>query len=771
MTDSNSETPAEEKPSRFKLPRFKAPVVSRRGLLIGGGVGAGLIVAWALWPRQYRPNMKAADGEHLFGPWLKIAEDGKVIVGIPQSEMGQGVYTHLAQVVAGEMGADWRTVAVQPLMPSPLFSNDLLARKWASAFAPENMDAAQLPDGFVQALSQRNAFVVTAGSSSLRQFEQPCRLAGAAARMLLAQAAADRWGVNWEACEEAGGFVTYEDKKLSFAELAAEAAEYDMPEMPPLRAAPGSVVPGGAAPRLDAPAKVDGSATFAGDIRLPDMLYASLRAGPIGDTRLKSLNRKGADGVAGLERVLKTDRWVAALATNWWAANRALDMMAPVFETRGAMANSDDMMAHLKSRFADGKGYIIAQTGDVEATQAAEAETRVYDAEYAISPAVHAPLETRSATALFADGRLQLWLAAQAPEAARQAAASAIGISADDVLLYPMMAGGSFGRNLDGEIAAQVAVLAKAAERPVQLVWSRPEDFMRDHYRPPAVVRMTASLGAASQIQGYSVRVATPPAMRQVAERLCGESAVDAAKATSGEYDPLALEGAFPPYAIPNISVAHFPAEIQIPAGRWRGNAHNITAFTRECFIDELAAKAGVEPLTYRMRMLGGEARLARCLTRAGALGEWDGGADGSGKGIACHAMRRGYIAIVAAAQTDDEGISVRKITAVVDAGRIINPELAKQQIEGGIIFGIAQAVGASTAFDAGLPLARRLRDIDLPRLADIAEIEIEFLPSQEEPAGIGELGVPAVAPAIANALYSASGLRLRELPLLSRGL
>ncbi len=771
MTDNASAPATDTKLPRFKLPKFNAPDVSRRGLLIGGGVGAGLIVAWALWPRQYRANMKAANGEHLFGPWLKIAEDGKVIVGIPQSEMGQGVYTHLAQAVAGELGADWRTVAVQPVMPSPLFSNDLLARKWASAFAPENIDAAQLPDDFVQVLSQRNAFVVTAGSSSLRQFEQPCRLAGAAARMLLAQTAADRWGVNWEACEEAGGFVTYEGKKLSFAELAAEAAEYDMPEMPPLRSAPVNVVPGGAAPRLDAPAKGDGSATFAGDIRLPDMLYASLRAGPIGDTRLKSLNRKGANGVEGLERVLKTDRWVAALATNWWAANRALDLMAPVFETRGALTNSDDMMAHLKSRFADGRGYIIAQTGDVEATKSADAGTRVYDAEYAISPAVHAPLETRSATASFADGRLQLWLAAQAPEAARQAAASAVGISADDVLLYPMMAGGSFGRNLDSEIAAQVAVLAKAAERPVQLVWSRPEDFMRDHYRPPAVVRMTASLGTASQIQGYSARIATPPAMRELAERLRGESVVDAVEATSGEYDALAVEGGFPPYAIPNISVAHFPADTQIPAGRWRGNAHNITAFTRECFIDELAAKAGVEPLTYRMRMLGGEARLARCLTRAGALGEWDGGADGSGKGIACHAMRGGYIAVVAAAQTDDDGISVRKITAVVDAGRIVNPDLAKQQIEGGIIFGIAQAVGASTAFDAGLPLARRLRDIDLPRLADIAEIEIEFLLSQEDPAGVGELGVPAVAPAIANALYSASGLRLRELPLLSRGL
>jgi len=766
-------TAGDNKPvgNRQRANASAAPALTRRNILIGGGVGAGLIVAWSLWPRSYRPNMKVAAGEHLFGPWLKIAEDGKVIVGIPQSEMGQGVYTQLAQVVASELGADWRTIAVQPAMPSPLFANDLLAHKWASAFVPNSMDSDQIPGKVVDALSERSAFVVTAGSTSLRQFEQACRMAGGAARMLLAQAAAARWDVNWEACEERGGFVTYQDKKLSFAALAAEAAEFDLPEAAPLRASLPEIMPGGAAPRIDVASKVDGSASFAGDIRLPDMLYASTRGGPIGDTRLKSVNRAGAKGVSELVTVLKNERWVAALATNWWAANRALDLMAPVFETTGALADSDAITEHLKSRFADGKGYIIHSTGSFDSTKSPDAVTRVYDAEYIVSPAVHAPLETRSATARFTDGRLQLWLASQAPEAARQAAADAIGISADDVVLFPMMAGGSFGRNLDSEIARQVAVLAKTAERPVQLVWSRAEDLMRDHYRPPAAIRMTAAMGQGSQIAGYSARFATPPVLREQAARLMGDSVVDARRASAGEYDPLAVEGAVPPYGIPNISIAHFPAEIPIPSGRWRGNAHNITAFSRECFIDELAAKAGIEPLSYRMQMLTGQTRLARCLSRAGALGEWDGGAGGSGKGIACHAMRGGYIAVIAAAQTDDAGISVRRITAVVDAGRIINPDIARQQIEGGIIFGIAQAVGASTGFDRGLPLARRLRDIDLPRLADISEIIVEFLPSNEDPAGVGELGVPAVAPAIANALYSASGLRLRELPLLSRGL
>ena len=360
------------------------PNVTRRGLLIGGGVGAGLIVAWALWPRKYVPNMNAAEGEHLFGPWLKIAEDGKIIVAISQSEMGQGVYTQLAQILAEELGADWRSVGVQPAMPSPFFTNRFLAHKWAQAFAPNNIDPKQMPNAIVDTIAQRSAFVVTGGSSSVRQFEQPCRLAGAMGRMLLCQAAAARWDVNWEACEAKQGFVTHEDKKLSFAELVVEAAELDPAETPPLRAAPEGQFAGQDIPRLDVPAKIDGSASFAGDIRLPDMLFASIRGGPIGDTRLKSLNRAGADKVKGLERVFKTDSWVAALATNWWAANSALDLLAPVFETKGALADSDEMAAHLKSRFADGNGYIIHENGNFEATKAAEAATRVFDSEYSI---------------------------------------------------------------------------------------------------------------------------------------------------------------------------------------------------------------------------------------------------------------------------------------------------------------------------------------------------------------------------------------------------
>ena len=747
--------------------------VTRRKLLVGGGVGVGLLVAWGLWPRKYQPNLRPAPGEHLFGPWLKIAEDGKVVVGVPQSESGQGVYTALAQIVAGELGADWRSVAVQPVPPSPLFANSLLAREWAPAFLPKGVALDANGGSVASAVNEfaaRNMFVVTGGSSSVRQFERPCRESGATARVLLCQAAAARWDIDWEECQTDKGFVTFGQKRIAFAELVVDAAGLKPPSPVPLFTSPRNRLTGRDAPRLDSAAKVDGSASFAGDIRLPDMLYASVRAGPIGNTTLKSAKTKALK-ISGVVNVVKTDHWIAAVATNWWAANKALDAMAPVFNTKGRMADSGQIAESLSSAIAKGPGTRLIAEGDVDAAMASEAATRVFKADYSVAAAVHAPIETRSATAEFRGGRLQLWMASQAPQTARLAAAKAIGIDVNDVVFFPVMAGGSFDRNFDSLIAAQAAVIAKQVERPVQLIWSRPEDFIRDHVRTPALGRMSGAIDRDGRVAGLAVRVAAGSTMRELANRMDGQSAHEAQIAAGDEFDVLAIDGATPPYAIPNLTVDHFPVALPMPTGPWRGLAHSYTCFFIESFIDELAQKAGVEPLSYRMQMLVGQTRLARCLTGVASMANWDGGASGSNKGLACHSMRGSHIAIIASARTSETGVRVDRISAMVDCGRLINPELARQQIEGGIVFGLAQALGASTEFENGLPTARRLRDIDLPKLADIPEITVEFIRNDEAPGGVSELGVPAVAPAVANALSSAAGIRLRELPLLSRGL
>lgn len=747
---------------------------TRRKLLVGGGIGAGLLVAWSLWPRQYQPNLRAADGEHLFGPWLKIAEDGKVIIGIPQSESGQGVFTALAQIVAGELGADWRSVAVQPVSANPLFANELLAREWAPAFWPESVNPQLIggaTEGFIEEQARRQNFVVTGGSSSIRQFEKPCREAGAAARVLLCQAAAARWDTDWEQCETDKGFVVFGKKRLAFADLVADAAELSPPDPIPLRPSPRNHLSGRDAPRLDLSAKVDGSASFAGDIRLPDMLYASVRGGPIGDTQLKSANSKAASKIRGVVNVVRTDHWIAAVATNWWAANKALDAMAPVFKTTGVMADSGQIGQALSDAISKGPGARLVRIGDVDASLEKDAGTRVFKADYSVAAAVHAPIETRSATASFQNGRLQIWIASQTPHNVAQVAAAAIGVDAGDVTVYPVFAGGSFDRNFDNLIAAQIAVIAREIERPVQLTWSRPEDFIRDHVRSPALARMTGSINRDGQVAGLAVRVATASTMRELAGRIDGNSINDARRSVAGVHDVFAVEGAVPPYAIPNLTVDHFPVKMPMATGPWRSMAHSHNCFFIECFIDELAHKAGVEPLSYRMQMLVNQTRLARCLTGVATMAGWDGGVGGSSKGLACHSMRDSHIAIIASARTGETGVRVERISAMVDCGRLINPDLARQQIEGGIIFGLAQALGSSTDFENGLPTVKRLREIDLPGLADVPEITVEFIRSDEAPGGVSELGVPAVAPAIANALFSAAGIRLRELPLLSHGL
>ena len=748
--------------------------ISRRKLLVGGGAGVGLLVAWGLWPRRYAPNMRAADGEHVFGPWLKIAEDGKVIVAIPQSESGQGVYTALAQIVAGELGADWRSVAVQPVSASPIFANTLLARAWAPAFLSENIaiDADIGPvASSISEIARRNMFVVTGGSSSIRQLERPCREAGAAARTLLCHAAAARWGIAWEQCETERGFVIAGQRRLSFAELVVEASALDLPSPIPLNPSARNRLSGRDAPRLDLSAKVDGSVSFAGDVRLPDMVFASVRAGPAGNTRLLSADEKAGLNIRGVLQVVKTDNWVAAVASNWWAANNALDAMAPVFRTKGRMADSTEIGQSLSDAITKGPGFRATTFGDIDSAMAPETGARIFKADYTVGAAVHAPIETRSATADFRDGRLQLWLATQAPQAARIAAAKAIGISVDDVVHHPMMAGGSFDRNFDNSIAAQVAVIAKAVGRPVQLTWSRPEDFLRDHVRSPALGRLSAAINAKGAVTGLTVRVAAASTMRELANRIDGQSTDEARKAASGQYDVLALEGAQIPYAIPNVTIDHFPVSMPMPTGPWRGLANSYNCFFIEGFIDELAHKAGLEPLSFRMQMLAGQPRLAQCLTGVANMVGSNGGVLGSGRGIACHSMRGSHIAVIVTASNSETGVRVDSIHAMADCGRLINPDLARQQIEGGIVFGLAQALGSATDFESGLPTARRLRDIDLPKLADVPEITVELARNDEAPGGVSELGVPAVAPAIANAIFSAAGIRLRELPLLSRGL
>ena len=744
----------------------RLPHVSRRSILVGATAAGGLAVAWALWPRAYSPNLTAAPGEHVFNAFLKIGDDGHISAIVPQCEMGQGVTTLLPQIMADELGADWRTIAVETAPISPIYANTLLVDEDSATFTPRSgvPDAVQDVRSWVRReWAVRNGVMLTANSSSVRMFEGPCRDAAAQARALLMKAAARRWDADWEECDTQDGFVTLGTKRLRFGDLAAEAATLTPPAEPVYRASSADPLYGKELTRLDLPAKVDGSANFAGDIRLPDMVYAAIRQGPLGATRLKSIDRKAGMASPGLLHIVTHERWIATVARNWWVANRALDRFAPVFETEGPPISTDTIDAALVAALGD-DGYRIASKGDV--AEAMEGRRRL-TAEFLVAPALHASIETRTATAAPDGDGIRIWVATQAPTQCRDAIARATGLPDNAVTLFPMMAGGSFDACLDHSVAVQAAIIARQIKRPVQIAWSRAEEIMRVAPRAPARAKLTATLNAAGGLDALVTRIAVPSTNHEVRARLFDNRPADEAqRASVGRPDAAAVDGAAARYAIPHYAVDHCPADIGLPTARWRGNADSYTAFFTECFIDELAARAGTDALSYRMAMLGDAPLLARCLLTATSLGGWEGGLAGTAQGLACHSMRGSHIALMATARQSDKGLQVEQLVAVVDAGRLVNPAIARQQVEGGLVFGLAAAVGATTDYEGGVAAARKLHQLGLPRLSQCPEIIVEFVDSDRDPGGLGEIGVPVVAPAIANAMFAATGRRIRRLPL-----
>lgn len=740
--------------------------LSRRQLLFGSAAGGGLIVAWALIPRRYPLPLSPAEGEHAFGAWLKIAEDGVVTVAVPQLEMGQGITTLIPQVVAIELGADWNRVAVEPAAVSPAYANVALAAHWAELWMPAFAGAASAPDSaLARRFAEGSRFQATADGQSLAAYEGPARQAAAAARTLLAKAAAARWGIDWEECEAEGGFIRHGARKLGFGALAAEAAGQDLPGSPALRTKPPAPQ---RFPRLDLPSKADGSHVFAGDVRLPDLVFAAIRHAPLGEAELATVNDAAAKGMDGFLGLVRGKDWLAAVAESWWTAERALAAIAPRFTVaRPAQSEQIDAALHEGLHFGDATAF--ASSGDPKTWLSRDFSLAV---RYDVAPGLHATLETASATARFKAGRLELWVASQSPQSLRAAAARALDLKTGDVVLYPMPAGGSFDRRLEHDHAVEAALLAREVGRPVQLTWSRWQEAVAGRPRTPVAAVLAARCAPSGEPIAWKARLALPASAREFGARLFGdEGPWEAIASAEGEGDRLALEGAEPPYALEHLLVEHVPTRIGLPTGRLRGNAHGYTAFFTESFMDELAVRAKREPLAFRMALLGKEPRLAHCLQRVSALANWNGGSDGSGQGIACHRIGGGRIAAVATARRDENGVRVDRICAVADIGRIVNRDIAHQQIEGGLIFGMGLAIGASTSYVQGLPLNGRLGTMGLPLLADCPEIVVELVDSRAEPADPGELGVAVVAPALANALYSATGLRFRKLPLLSEDL
>ncbi|MES2172938.1 MAG: molybdopterin cofactor-binding domain-containing protein [Pseudomonadota bacterium] len=737
--------------------------INRRTLLIGGGAAAGLLLAWGVWPRSYQPNLSAGPGETIVNAFLKIDASGQIIVVVPQTEMGQGVTTVLPQILADELGADWRTIAVQSAPISPLYANTLLAREWlASDWTRLLGDAG---DWVIGQYATRGALMLTGGGTSVPMFRDAYRDAGAAARVLLCKAAAARWAIPWESCDIQEGIISDGGAhRMKIGDVVGDAARFDLPDILPYRQGQDGRLSGQDLPRLDTPSKIDGSHNFTADIRLPDMVYASIRQGPIGDAVLAGLDERAAASVTGFLKLVRQERWVAAVASNWWAANKALDLADPVFTLRGEPVSSGGIDDALEAAFSGSSGRRLYAQGDLGPVF--EGAT-ILASEYQVDAGLHLALEPLCATARVTDDGAEIWMATQAPGLARAAIADALGLPERAVTLYPLHAGGSFGRKMDWDAGVQAALLARDMGRPVQLLWSRLEDVVQDRPSAPAHARMAAKLGRNGAIEGWLAKVAAPCALRQTWARIADGALPHVAAAdAAGKATRLAVAGMVPPYAIPHWAVDHFPADVGLPIGFTRGNAHLHGAFFTESFVDELAHLSGMEAMSFRIQMLGGNPRMAHCLSTAASMGGWQGGIAGSGQGISAHMMDGAYAAIMVEAAMNGDKLSVSRIVAAVDAGDQVNPDIARQQIESGLVYGLAYAMGASVPYERGLPTRAILGRMNLPRLADIGEVTVELMRSTADPAGISDLAAPLVAPAIANALYTWTGQRMRSLPL-----
>ena len=708
-------------------PRPASPwTIARRTVLIGGGAGVGLALGWLAWPRAETANLAAGPGEAIVNAWLKIGRDGQVVVICPQAEMGQGIHTALAQVLSDELGADWRTVRVEAAPLNPVYVN--------RALVGDGLEGMPVPlravGGWVAGhVLERLDAQLTGGSTSVRAFEGPMRLAGAAARTMLIKVAARRWGVHPDGCDTQGGFVVNGANRLRFAELAADAARETPDAEPRLR--PIKAV-GRSARRLDVPAKVDGSAKFGADVRLPGMVFAAIRHGPVG-----GVSRPVGPLPPG---VIAGPGWVATPGETWWAANRAVKALVLRWPLPADAADS----ATITKRLAAALDNMPPPPGT----------GRLVEARYSVPFVAHAAMETMTATVRITGGGVEVWAPTQSTRLTTYTVAKALGVGEGSVTVYPTLLGGGFGRKIESDAAVQAALVARAVGRPVQLVWSREEDMGNSFPRPAAAARLIARLGAGGAIESWRTRIAAPGVTGPFARRNLDVG-------LGAGTDPAAIDGAARvPYAVADYAAEHVPVACGVPVGWWRSVAHSYTAFFVESFVDELAKAAGRDPLAYRLELLKGAPRHVAVLRAAAEAANY-----GQGMGVACHEAFGSIVAQVV--ELAEDAPRAKRVSVAIDCGRAINPDGVRQQMEGGVIWGLSAAVSGRASFAGGWGVERNFDTQPLMGLADAPEIETVILTNPAHPlGGVGEAGVPCAAPALANAVAASGGRRLRDLPL-----
>ena len=739
---------------------------SRRRFILGGlGLTGALVVGWGVLPPRQRINstnpLATETGEIALNGWIKIAADGSVIVAMPRAEMGQGVHTALPMLVAEELDVPLSSVKIVQAPMDKIFGNvSMLAD--GLPFHPDDNGVIKRTAQWLTAKTARElGLVVTGGSSSVKDAWGPMREAGASARAMLVAAAAARWSVDPASCQTAGGTVSHPSgKRASYAELMAEAA-HSKPVTIRLKDPSQFTLIGTPQPRRDSAAKVNGSAGFGIDARVPGMVYAAVRMSPTIGGTVQKFDSTPVLGLPGVISVIDFSpaggvAGVAVVANSYWQASQALAAL-PLTWNAGpnAALSTADVFKELSAKLDTEDGYTYHKAGDMG--QGADVATTI-KAEYRAPFLAHATMEPINCTAQVKDGKVTLWLATQVPSVAVDQAAKVAGVKAENVELHMTYIGGGFGRRLEIDMVTQAVAIAKqVGGLPVQLIWNREEDMTHDMYRPAALARFTATLDGQGKVLSYDNKSAGGSITHQVLARTFGIPGSGPDKTTAeGEFDM--------PYEFPNQRIAHVIVPTPVPLGYWRSVGHSHNAFFKESFIDELAHAAKQDPVAFRRSLL---TRQPRFLAVLDAAVEKAGVAEtGHALGVALHRCFGTIVAQVAEVSLENNEIRVHKVTCAVDCGIAVNPNIIAQQVESAINFGLSAALFGEVTIKDGKVVQQNFDSYPVVRMAQSPQIETIVIKSAEPPEGMGEPATPPIAPAVANAIFILTGKRLRSLPL-----
>jgi isoquinoline 1-oxidoreductase beta subunit len=704
-----------------------SPVSRRTFVATGVAAGAGLVIGF------YLPHGSGSQKDS-FSPsaYLRITPDNKITIVVARSEMGQGVRTALPMILAEELEADWKQIEIEQAGASTLFGDQ-----------------------------------TTGGSASIRTTWDPMRKAGAAAREMLISAAALTWGVPRSTCTAESSHIKHAatNRSLSYGELVAKAATLPIPSDSPLKQSKDYKIVGQRLPRVDSLAKVKGEATFGIDFRLPGMKFAVLSRSPKIGGKVSAFDDKESKKISGVSYVGKiSDSSVAVVADSVWGAMEGRRVLNVTWDDGpNKDLNTAAVMASLKQA-ASKKSASLYLAGDPT-----KAAGRHISAEYELPFMAHAPMEPGNCTASYQPSKCELWAPTQVPQDCRDSVAPAIGLDPDQVKVNVTLMGGGFGRRLEHDYAVEAALVSKAISAPVKVIWTREDDMRFSTYRPASLHQLSASLDGS----GYPLALTH----KIIAPSISGQKG----QPTPNNVDPDLPDEAGPVYGLPNYSIDYVMTETPVPLGWMRSVYALQSAFALESFIDELALAAGKDPLQYRLHLLAKDqdltyftttwhtARMRGVLQLAAEKSGWDKPLPpGHFRGVACFGCFASYMAEVVEITMENAQPRVHRVVAAVDCGQVVNPSILEQQIQGGIVYGLANALRAKITIDKGRVVQGNFDDYAPLRMDETPAVEVYAVPSVEAPTGIGEPSVPPVAPALCNAIFAATKKRIRALPILS---